>query len=241
MNAANWYFRTWERVPAGWPLRKVNEAKGTALAVSPHGRTPRVYTRQRLTALDAAKARRKAKEAEQRASASREVLDSVEGSKVALVKAKLILANSRDEHGPRAVLRNLVSSADRYGWTENRANFLLDLVAGIEAQAAERREREAREAELRADPRNWLHECRREIEGRIATAKELGGYYGPERKMLLVDDLGRKYWGTIPAGIEGRCNELVGKRVRLTATVKPKAEDRIFGFLSRPAKAEVLA
>lgn len=88
---------------------------------------------------------------------------------------------------------------------------------------------------------------RQEIAGTVKSHKEVDGDYGLSWKMIVEDDEGRRYYGTIPQsifealsalGYGYNLDELPGKRVTLTGTVKP-SDDHDFGFYSRPAKARI--
>lgn len=79
-------------------------------------------------------------------------------------------------------------------------------------------------------------EGRREIVGTVLQTKLQESPFGSAWKML-VDEGTTRLWGTIPASIDPER----GDRVRLTATVQRSADDRSFGFYSRPARAEVIA
>lgn len=66
-------------------------------------------------------------------------------------------------------------------------------------------------------------------------------YGGTTLKMVVLDDRGFKIWSTVPARIapSGPVEDLVGARVRYTASLEPSTDDA-FGFAKRPSKADVL-
>jgi hypothetical protein len=107
-------------------------------------------------------------------------------------------------------------------------------------EAAERRaEREQSEAEARdamIAAGVSMTEGRREITGEVLAVKSQDSYYGVTVKMLVKDSDGLKYWGTVPAAI----NPSRGDTVKFTGTVKVSDDDPLFGFFSRPSKAEIV-
>lgn len=106
-------------------------------------------------------------------------------------------------------------------------------------QAANRKTRENADAakrEAMIDAGMRIEEGRRVIAGEVAATKIVDSMYGSTLKMLVIDDEGFKYWGTVPASIDVER----GDRVTLTATVAASDDDVLFGFYKRPSKASVI-
>ncbi len=153
-------------------------------------------------------------------------------------------------------IRDISAKLHRYGSvSEKQVAFVKRLATeGAEKQVAAKR----RVAEVAAmEP---LTAGRQEIEGEIVSVKwqentsGYGGYYGPggSYKMLLALDSGHRVYGTVPSALDDVYQAawkdgateadlegfLKGRRVRLSATVRPKGND--FGYFSRPTKPELL-
>jgi hypothetical protein len=80
---------------------------------------------------------------------------------------------------------------------------------------------------------------RQEIAGTVASGKWHATEYGETFKIILAEDRGFRVWLTAPAAIlakVGDAAEIIGRRVRLTATLEPGNEQG-FGFGSRPSRA----
>lgn len=133
------------------------------------------------------------------------------------------------------VLRNLRQYGDLT--PPQHQGIMKGIPRAIEA-AAKREEREHTEA-LRRDALAaagiTMLEGRREIAGEVATTKLVDNQYGATLKMMVIDDDGFKYWGSVPSAITVDR----GDRVTLTATVEASEDDPLFGFFKRPAKASV--
>lgn len=56
-------------------------------------------------------------------------------------------------------------------------------------------------------------------------------------KMIVEDSRGFKVYGTCPASLQGKRNDIV----QFTANLKPSDNDQYFGFFSRPRKSKVLS
>ena len=133
------------------------------------------------------------------------------------------------------VLRNLRQYGDLT--PPQHQGIMKAIPRSIEA-VAKREEREQGDAEKRdalIAAGVTMTEGRRMIEGEVATTKIVDSQYGSTLKMLVIDDDGFKYWGTVPSSI----NVDRGDRVSLTATVTASDDDALFGFFKRPAKATV--
>lgn len=74
------------------------------------------------------------------------------------------------------------------------------------------------------------------VTGEVLTTKWKDSQWGGSLKMLVLDDRGFKVWGTVPRAIDVE----QGVRVRFTASLEQSDDDRLFGFFSKPRKAEVL-
>ncbi len=122
----------------------------------------------------------------------------------------------------------------RYGEVSEKVLAILRKSMKSDAEYAERQaERDAQKVEV--------VEGKRQIEGVISSTKyefNRFAYNGEEILKIVVDCGGYRLYGTCPKSIADEEN-LVGKTVRFTATVK--AKELGFGFYSRPKKAEVIA
>lgn len=81
------------------------------------------------------------------------------------------------------------------------------------------------------------------LDGVILSTRVDDGYMGGAVVKMLVKCAGFKVWGTVPASLYSsvrRHEELIGSRVRFTATVTRSNDDASFGFYSRPRKAELI-
>lgn len=134
-----------------------------------------------------------------------------------------------------SVLRNLHQYGDM---TPAQYEGVMKAIPRSIEAVAKREEREHAESEKRdaliASGVTML-EGRREIEGEVASTKIVDSDYGSTLKMLVIDDDGFKYWGTVPSSVD--VNR--GDRVNLTATVTVSNDDPLFGWYKRPAKATV--
>ena len=73
-----------------------------------------------------------------------------------------------------------------------------------------------------------------EIYGEVVSVKTQRFGYTSTLKMLIHDDRGFKVFGTVPSNLT---LPVTGKRVKLTATIKPSDNDTNFGYYSRPSNA----
>ena len=103
------------------------------------------------------------------------------------------------------------------------------------AKGEERKQADAAKRDAMKAAGVTMTEGRRVIEGEVATTKIQETMYGDTLKMLVIDDEGFKYWGSVPAAIDPKR----GDRVALTATVEVSDDDTMFGFFKRPAKAVI--
>ena len=113
---------------------------------------------------------------------------------------------------------------------------------------AERAAREARhqaEADRRANAQP-VPTGKHTVEGVVISTRIQENHFsrngGITLKMVVLDNRGFKIWSTLPATITpaGAVEDLVGSRVRYTATLKPSPDDNTFGSAKRPTKATVL-
>jgi len=78
---------------------------------------------------------------------------------------------------------------------------------------------------------------RQVVTGTILSIKEKWSEWGRQLKMTLKTTGGWKLYCTLPASIDTAER---GDVVRLTVTVKPSRDDKLFAFGSRPSKAEIV-
>ena len=95
-----------------------------------------------------------------------------------------------------------------------------------------------------------------QVEGKVLSFRVVENEYGSTLKMRVVTDGGWTVWGTVPASIADKWEEVeeddgyifdrlvegvkAGDRVRFCATVSPSDDDELFGFFKRPTKAEII-
>jgi hypothetical protein len=173
-------------------------------------------------------------------------LDKLDVAKARKAEAKRDLIINADDHlemrsyeSMLATLRDLVSKATQYGLNEKQGHYVVSLVDQMTKLDAKVRAEKLTEEALRVNPTAWVEDGRQTIEGEVLALREDDGVYGYSIKMLLRDEQGRKFWGTVPRALE---NDVArGSRVRLVGTVSRSDDDPIFGKFKRPAKAEILA
>jgi hypothetical protein len=83
------------------------------------------------------------------------------------------------------------------------------------------------------------------IEGKVVAVKEYDNEFGVSWKMMVVNDLGQKFWCSVPSGIshllDSEDGPLKGRRVKLTATWTVSDNDKFFAFGKRPRGATIVA
>lgn len=214
----------------------------------------KLYTSEQVQKLRDAEARAEAKKAkaaaDRRAAAHAEAM-AVPGIQLAMVKARLITSVGlrKDVRMTRWIEKDLALVRDltsKPSLTANQATLLVSVVARLSDKMAKAEKQTDDDAALRADARNWVRTANGiTVEGVVMTTREDATEFGWATKMLLKDDTGRRYWGSVPKNlldiINGNHEVLRGKRVRVVANVAPSDKDPIFGFLSRPRKGELLA
>lgn len=153
------------------------------------------------------------------------------------------------------------------GWNEAMStnSFLLDIwtkafdyelsdkqIAAVAKVLQADADRAAKKAAEKAEM-NPVAEGKQTISGEVLTVKCQDSMYGSTWKMLVKDDRNFKVWGTVPTaimnqqdaeggeGYNAAISDLVGRRVSFNATVEASADDKTFGFYSRPTKASLAA
>ena len=214
----------------------------------------KLYTSEQIQKLRAAKERAEAKKAkitaDRRAAAHAEAM-AVPGFGLAMVKARLITSvglrkdvrMTRCMESDFALVRDLAGNPSL---TVGQATLLVSAVDRLSDKMAKAEKQADDDAALRADARNWVRTANGiTVEGTVMTTREDTTEFGWGTKMLLKDDIGRRFWGSVPKNlltdVQGNHVVLRGKRVRVVANVAPSDKDPIFGFLSRPRKGELLA
>jgi hypothetical protein len=79
---------------------------------------------------------------------------------------------------------------------------------------------------------------RHKVEGIVLCIKERETNYGIVFKMLVLLNTGSKLWVTQPSLLYGE--NLKGKKISLTVTIKKSNDDQFFGFGSRPSSATII-
>lgn len=139
-----------------------------------------------------------------------------------------------------SLLVEIVAKVAKYDLSDKQIALVAKL-AEEELQTREERLAKRAAEEAKAEAMGPIAEGRREIRGIIASIKWEENSFSPWAeavvKGLIVEESGHKVWGTIPAALLGDGEDLKGRSVVLTATVKRSDRDEIFGFMSRPSKA----
>lgn len=131
---------------------------------------------------------------------------------------------------------------ERYGEvSENQVAYVERLLGWIE-EAAERLAQREAETAAKVEAGVQVPTGRMVVEGTVVSIKSVESNFGYHNtttwKMLVVTEAGWKVYGTIPSSILMDTEK--GTKVRFTATLEPSKDDALFGFFSRPAKAEVI-
>lgn len=136
----------------------------------------------------------------------------------------------------REVLSDLAAKARRYGDpSDKQIAFAESLVTKISDKHDEQIARDAAAAALVSSGVR-VPTGRVEVVGEVVSTRFVDNDFGGTLKMLVLMDSGVKVWGSVPRAISPER----GNRVRFTATVTPSDDDPVFGFYSRPTKAELL-
>jgi hypothetical protein len=137
---------------------------------------------------------------------------------------------------PMPFMLDMVHAYNKYGsLTENQ----LKAVQKIMIKQAEWEAKKAAEPQ----PTTPLVAGRYEMTGEILHVKWYDNDFGGSEKMTVRLSDNNKVFGTVPKSI---CDEvdhyddLNGKQIRFTATVKPKADDEHFGYFSKPTKGSIV-
>jgi hypothetical protein len=151
-------------------------------------------------------------------------------------------------------MRNALLSGNM---SERQANATVATVFKLEEKRKAKLIREAQQAKL-IESGVTVQTGRHQFEGEIVNAVEKLDQYSYTESYIVkitvqLDD-GTKVWGTLPKSLfhdehvgqygqgdyEKWFNALRGRRIKMTATVKPSDRDQTFGFYSRPSKVEFL-
>jgi len=131
-------------------------------------------------------------------------------------------------------LRDMKKSLAEWGkLTDGQLRAVVNWKRRADERAAESKR------EITAGP---IEAGRYSMTGTVLNVKWQEGDFGTQLKMLVELDGGNRVWGTCPAAISHHLpeDEIKGRKVNFTATVKPKAGDPHFGYFSRPAGASVV-
>ena len=130
------------------------------------------------------------------------------------------------------------------GWdwdfSQKQAEFVISLIANICAGVAKIAEQVDFEEEQRAAGIE-VGPGRYEIRGKVVGFKFVPGfgYNSPDVcKVIIKDTDGRKFYGTLPSSIS---EAEKGDWVSLVGTVTPSDDDPLFGFFKRPSKGTITA
>jgi len=201
----------------------------------------RVYTAEKLERLNAA--------AEKRASAKQdawierckaalaEAQAQVEGFDVARIQGQLIVSSGvhKDIAFSNSLKRKVEKISDLLDhqlWTAPRAKFLVELVKQYNELAGKVQSEHNADLEAAKNPANWIRAGRQEIEGEVLSVKQYDSNFGPVTKVLIKSGH-QKFFGSWTLGPVER-----GDRVKLRATVKPSADDKLFATFARPTNQE---
>jgi len=135
-----------------------------------------------------------------------------------------------------ATVRDIVSKLVRYGSiSEAQINFLRTLADRIERRAEIAAQRTAEHDAAAPVP---VIDERLDIVAEIVSRRTEEGAYGTIHKALFRHATGYKLWGTLPSAIDTAER---GDTVAFTARITVSDRDPKFGFISRPAKARIVA
>ena len=135
--------------------------------------------------------------------------------------------------------------------------FLSDKqVEAIERSVIRQRERAERQAEREIEAAELIKAGVKVPTGRLTITGtvvfvKIDEYdpWGQPYKFKIQSDAGWQVYGSVPASLrQARPADapplkewLTGKRVEITAAIKPKDGDQLFGYISRPTKAKIIA
>ena len=186
----------------------------------------KVYTAERIAQLDE---RREKKRAEKKALKIK-TLKEDKGDLLArfeIVKGSLIALAERETKGD--FFRSIVNAIQD-------EEALLDALTENRVLAYEKaHDRHTKQQEEQQNAET-IKEGRYLIEGEVVSTKTVETHFGISLKMLVKDGEGYKYWGTVPSSLIVE----KGDKVSFTAKVKASSDDKLFGFYSRPTKAQTI-
>lgn len=172
----------------------------------------------------------------------RELRWALAESPAATIEVEELVAWMVENDGAGEFATNLARLA-RMDWVGSKWLGLLAYApagyAKAKAEESERLARESADAERRAAAKPLpVSSDRVRVEGEIATRRYVENAFGGSVKVRVVSDDGWAVWGTLPAAIG---DAEVGDRIAFVARLSPSEDDELFGFFSRPSKAEVLS
>ena len=212
----------------------------------------KVYTQAKLDKLNAAKlkrekaraAKQEAKEAAAYAALERDVpgfaavLADIRAWENEVFKDDLWI-DMEEEYAWNRVIKNLRKASDLFHWdktTPKQADYMKTVHGWILEAVYRAVDRAAAQEQVPA-----IEEGRYLIIGKVLSTKIQETRFGTAYKMLLQNELGQKFWGTVPAAYDGRLSDLQGHKVAITGSVEVSADDSSFAFYKRPKGFEVLA
>lgn len=216
--------------------------------------TVRVYTQDKLDKLNAAQLKReKARAAKQEAKeeAKYAALErEVPGFRAALADIRRwenevfsdesdLWIDMEETYAWNRVVKNLRKASDLFHWdktTPKQADYMKTVHGWILEAVYRAVDRAASQEKVPAIP-----EGRYLVIGKVLSTKVQETRFGTAYKMLLQNELGQKFWGTIPSAYDGSLADLKGHKVSVTATVEVSGDDQGFAFYKRPKGFEVLA
>lgn len=152
-------------------------------------------------------------------------------------RGSIVVAHLR-KHNWNNFYRDLLEKLERFGTlTDGQMAAVERNIDKDNLRSAEREARMEREAAM---PKNPCPTGRGQITGECLSTKWKDSDYGPQLKMLVLDDRGFKVWGTVPGHLSGDDGLQRGDRITFVAAVTQSDDDELFGFFKRPSKAEIL-
>jgi hypothetical protein len=182
-------------------------------------KTARVFSAEKLKALNVAKENKDAK-----AQAKRDAEIAAKRAEIAKERAAFEAANAD------FVTRLLAPSENAFIFELRAKLDQFGTLTAVQVTAANN-------VFAREDSEKSAAPCpigRVEITGLILSTKYVSTGFGDVCKMLVQHETGFKVWGSAPGGLNG---ELKGRKVAFTAAVEPSKDDPKFGFFKRPTKA----
>lgn len=145
-------------------------------------------------------------------------------------------------------LQSIVRKCRQYGngLTEGQTGFVAKLMTWIDEDIRRAAEWEAERAAERAVAAD-APTGRVVVTGEIVSAKWHDNGFDTVLKITVVSDEGYRVWCSIPSDLKytgdmyARPEDVKGKRVQMTVTLKPSEDDVKFAFGTRAAKAKFVA